>query len=107
MYIVVDAQGHKLASFAEVTEAMRVSRTLNGAVAVLNAEGTVLARSELTDGVAEVRRLRPNTGKHHQQMTGGTTPPWIDEESATLRSVEQAIWLTDSRATVLRGRCST
>ena len=44
VYFVVDAQGHKLASFAEVTEATRVSRTLDGAVAVLNAEGTVLAR---------------------------------------------------------------
>jgi hypothetical protein len=44
VYIVVDVEGHKLASFAEVTEATRVSRTLDGAVAVLNAEGTVLAR---------------------------------------------------------------
>ena len=44
VYVVVDAQGHKLASFAEVTEATRVSRTLDGAVAVLNAEGIVLAR---------------------------------------------------------------
>ena len=52
---------------------------------------TVPARNELTDGVAEVRRLRPDTGKHHQQMTGGTTPIEIEEERPTPRSVEQAI----------------
>jgi hypothetical protein len=34
----------ELASLAEVTEATRLSRKLDGAVAVLNAEGTVLAR---------------------------------------------------------------
>ena len=48
-------------------------------------EGTVPARSGLTDGFAEVRRLLRDTGKHHQQMTGGTTPPWIEEERATLK----------------------
>ena len=57
-YVVVDAQGHELAKFAEVTEATRVSRTLDGAVAVLNAEGTVLARVVSGTGVGGDRATR-------------------------------------------------
>jgi hypothetical protein len=58
VYIVVDAQGHKLASFAEVTDATRLSRTMDGAVAVLNAEGTVLARVVSGTGVGGDRAAR-------------------------------------------------
>ncbi len=67
MYVVIDAQGHKLASFPEVTEATRVSRTLDGAVAVLNAEGTVLARVVSATGGGGDRAARAALKWQQQQ----------------------------------------
>lgn len=57
-YVVVDANGRELASLPEVTEATRLSRKLDGAVAVLGPDGTVLARVVRGTGGAGDRATR-------------------------------------------------
>ena len=57
-YAVIDANGHELASLAEVVEATRLSRKLDGAVAVLGQDGTVLARVVSGTGGAGDRGTR-------------------------------------------------
>ncbi len=58
MYVVVNTQGCELATFEEVTEATRISRTLDGAVAVLGPNGVLLARVVSGTGGAGDRATR-------------------------------------------------